>query len=107
MTKVVENVKLETPVEYELKDYKEKLFDLDDDRQGGINTHEALMTKQAFSACKLYLRKDCYYKEDMWCEIYRETPKAILMDVDHRLEWIPKSLIKKVRKIREVTREEV
>ena len=94
------NIKLEKPIEYDLKDYHEPLF-YRTDRNGGIGTHDALISKSAYTLAKMWL-DGFKWSENMWGDIMDETEKAVLVAVCAVMWWIPKRLIKKVRKTREV-----
>ncbi len=93
------NVRLETPIEYNLKDYHEPLQY--GDNKGGIVTHEALISHSAYTLAKMWL-DGFTWNENLWGEILGETEKAVLVAVCAVMWWIPKRLIKKVRKTREV-----
>ena len=99
MLKNIENIELETPIEYELKDYHEPLQYGNND--SGIVTHEALVSHSAYTLAKMW-QDGFKWSENMWCHILGVTDKALLVAVCARMYWIPKRLIKKVRKIREV-----
>ena len=92
--------KLDNPIEYDLKDYTEPLF-YRTDKYGGFGTHEALISHSAFTLAKMW-QDGFKWKDDLWGEIMDETPKAILVSLCAVMWWIPKRLIKKVRRIREV-----
>lgn len=94
----MENIKLEQPIEYELKNYHEPLYHKVD-RNSGTITHEALISHSAFTLARMY-EEGFKWGETFWCAIVGETEKAILVSVIARSYWIPKRLIKKVRKTR-------
>lgn len=98
----MENIKLEKPIEYELKDYHEPLFcQTGKNRGDGFGTHEALISHSAYTLAKMWL-DGFKWNENMWGEIMEETEKACLIAVCARMWWIPKRLIAKVRKVREI-----
>ena len=92
-------VNLDTPVEYNLKDYHESLQY--GDNKSGYVTHEALVSHSAYTLTKMWL-DGLKWSKTMWGDILGETQKAVLVSVCARMWWIPKKLIQKVRKIREV-----
>lgn len=94
---MIKNVKLETPIEMDLKDCHEPLQYGNND--GGFVTHEALVSHSAYTLAKMW--EDGFkWSEDMWGEIMGVTEKALLVAVCARMWWMPKRLIKKVRRIR-------
>ena len=93
------SIKIENPVEYELANYHEPLqFG---NNNSGFITHQALITHSAYTMKKMY-DDGVKWREDLWGDILGETEKAILIDNGKYLTWVPKRLIKKVRKIREI-----
>ena len=95
----MENIKLEKPVEYNLKDYGEALHY--GDNNSGYITHQALISYPAYKLAEMY-RDGIKWNENQWGEIFGETEKAILVSVCNYLYWLPKKLVYKVRKIREI-----
>ena len=96
----MKNVLLKTPIEYELKDYHEPLQH--GDNHGGFVTHEALVSHSAYTLARMW--EDGFkWNDNLWGEIMGVTDKAILVAVCARMWWMPKRLIKKVRKVREIT----
>lgn len=93
------STKLENPIEMDLKDCHEPLFFWTCEN-GGYGTHEVLLSHSAYTLAKMW--EDGFkWSENMWCEVSAgETEKAVLVSVCACLYWIPKRLIKKVRRIR-------
>ena len=94
------STKIENPVEFDLADYTGPL-QFKTDAHGGYVTHEVLVSHSAYTLAKMWL-DGFKWSENMWGEVMDETPKALLVAVCAKMWWIPKRLLKKARKVREV-----